>query len=130
VSLKDLQERLEIKGTNIAAKSSLKYTLNFTGQYDKERSAYTTTDQSQLSESQVGYDFQLISEPFERGESAQYYSVIVGKGLGCQNCEFPLEDPLTVSVSVEPKHPLTVQYVRSNNEGELIDLRIDFSHTV
>ncbi len=130
VSLKDLQERLEIKGTNKTAKSSLKYTLNFTGQYDEERGAFPTTEQSQPSESQVGYDFQLISEPFERGESAQYYSVIVGKGLVCQNCEFPLEDPLTVSVSVEPKHPLTVQYVRSNNERELIDLRIDFSHTV
>ncbi|MBK7141409.1 MAG: alpha-2-macroglobulin family protein [bacterium] len=133
VNLKDLQDRLEIKGTNKAAKPSLKYTITFTGERvdgaDEEAGGENAPAATQPS-SQYGYDYTVISEPFERTDASQYYAFTISTGLGCQNCQFPLEDAISNTIAIDPKQPLVIQSVRSSNEGEMTDLRIDFSHRI
>jgi uncharacterized protein YfaS (alpha-2-macroglobulin family) len=129
VSVKDVQDRLKLVGTNKAAQASLDFKVSFTGEgyYDGEYQQPPARPQGQ---SIYGYDFRIVSEPFERSESAQYYAFTIGTGFPCQNCQFALEDPISLSVTVDAKRPLSVVTLRSNNVGEIVDLNLEFSRQV
>lgn len=113
VNFEDLRKALSIKGDKDASKTNLDFVLRVTG-----RDETAVNSSGGAAQPLFERDYELYTESFPLSMTPQKYALTIGKGILCQNCSLPLEEPLVVWGEVAPKKPLVVVSVGTMGRGE------------